>query len=100
MEQLICYLTPGLLITLLHIFKIFLMEDKYNFFEIIWYYLKATIIINIVMILIVLAIYKTWTWDYDITNSFMIKYIIFGSLFGLFLPAIYYKIKVLRRSKK
>ncbi len=99
MEQLICYLIPGILITLFHLLKIYLMEDKFNLFEILWYYIKATIIINIFMILLVFIIYQEWKFDSKITNSFVIKYSILGSIIGLFLPFIYYKIRVLRKTK-
>ena len=96
MGQIICFLTPAILITLLHIFKLFLMEEGYDFFEILGYYLKATLIINIVMILIVFIKYQVWVWNYDITNSFTIKYILLGSFFGLFLPYLYYKVRTLK----
>lgn len=99
MEQLICYLTPAILLTLLHIFKIYLMEEKYNLVEILVYYLKATIIINIVMILIVLILYKVWIWNYSITSSFIIKYVLCGTIFSMFLPYIYYCFRNIRRSK-
>jgi len=100
MNQLICYFTPALLLTLLHLFKIFLMEEKYNIFEIILYYLKATIIINIVMILIVLILYHIFVWNYDISNQFIIKYIICGTIFSLFLPYIYYRFRNIRLKDK
>lgn len=99
MGHILCFLTPAILITLLHIFKIFLMEDKYNFFEILGYYLKASVIINIVMILIVFIRYQVLVWNYEVTNSFIIKYIILGSFLGLFLPYLYYKIRVFKRGK-
>jgi len=100
MGQIICFLTPAILITLLHIFKIFLMEDKYDFFEILGYYLKATVIINIVMILIVFIKYQVWVWNYEVTNSFITKYFLLGSFLGLFLPYLYYKIRTIKRKDK
>ena len=96
-EQLICYLIPGILITLFHIFKLFLLEEKYRFFEILSYYLKATIIINIVMIILVLIKTGDFVWNHDITNGFIIKYIVIGSVLGLFLPYCYYEFRIFKK---
>ena len=93
MEQLICFFGVSILITLLHIFKIFLMEEKYNFFEILGYYLKAAVILNIVLIILVLIIKKYFIWDEELTNGFVINYIVCGSILSLFLPAVYYKVR-------
>lgn len=99
MEQLICIFGVALLITLLHLLKIFLMEDKYEFFEILGYYLKATVILNIVLILFVFIVKRYWIWNEELTNSFVIKYIILGSVISLFLPAFYYKVRKLKNKK-
>ena len=99
MEQIICYLTPAILITLLHIFKLFLLEEKYRIFEILGYYLKATIIINIFMIIVVLIKNNNFIWNLGIKSGFVIKYVILGSIFGLFLPYIYYQVRVLLKKK-
>lgn len=99
MEQIICFLIPAILITLLHIFKLFLLEEKYRPLEIIWYYLKATIIINIFMIIVVLIKNQNFIWNITIKNSFIIKYVILGSIFGLFLPYIYYEVRTLLKKK-
>ena len=99
MGQLICFFTVAVLITLFHIFKLFLMEEGYDFFEILGYYLKATVIINIVMIIIVLIVKKFWIWNEELTNSFVIKYIILGSVIGLFLPKLYYEVRNFKKNK-
>lgn len=100
MDLLICILLPAIFITMLHLLKIFLMEEKYNIIEIIWYYLKALIIINIVMILIVLIVYRVWIWDYSITSQFIIKYVLCGTVFSLFLPYIYYNFRCIMLKNK
>lgn len=97
MEQLICFLGVAVLITLFHLLKLFLMEEKFDFFEILGYYLKATIILNIVLIIIVFIVKGFLIWNEELTNGFVIKYILLGSFLSLFLPALYYKI---RRIKK
>ncbi|MBR1385434.1 MAG: LTA synthase family protein [Bacilli bacterium] len=93
MKLLICIIFPAILITLLHIFKKYLLEEKIEIKELILYYLKASIILNIVMILIVFIIYQVWIWKHDITTGFILKYTGLGNLLGLFLPAFLYKIK-------
>ena len=93
MGQLICFLGVGLLITILHIFKLFLMEEKYDLFEILGYYLKASLIINITLIILVYCIKEYFIWNKELTNGFIINYIVTGSIFSLFLPAIYYKVR-------
>lgn len=93
MEQLICFFGVALLITLLHIFKLFLMEEKYNFFEILGYYLKASVILNIILIILVLIIKNYFIWDEELTSGFVINYIVCGSILSLFLPALYYKVR-------
>ena len=97
MEQLICFFGAGVLITLFHLLKLFLMEEKFDFFEILGYYLKATLILNIVLIIIVFIVKGFLIWNEELTNGFVIKYILLGSFLSLFLPALYYKI---RRIKK
>ena len=99
MGQLVCFLTPAILITLFHLFKIYLMEEKYDFFEILGYYLKATVIINIVMIIIVLIVKHFWVWNEELTNGFVIKYVLLGSFIGLFLPRLYYELRVRKEGK-
>ena len=91
MGQLICFFGVALVITLLHIFKLFLMEEKYDFFEILGYYLKASIILNIVMIFLVYAVMDYLMWNKELTSGFIINYIGCGSILSLFLPAFYYK---------
>lgn len=76
------------------------MEEKFNIIEILWYYLKATLIINLVMILIVLIIYQVFVWNYDITSQFIIKYVICGTVFSLFLPYIYYNFRRIKFKDK
>jgi hypothetical protein len=100
MGQLICFFSVAVLITLLHIFKIFLMEEKYDFFEILGYYLKATLIINIILIIAVLIINRFWIWNKELSNDFVIRYVIAGSIAGLFLPKIYYDVRKIRRKEK
>ncbi len=100
MEQIICYLTPAILLTLLHIFKLFLLEEKYNILEILTYYLKASIIVNIFMILIVLIKCQDFVWNLNITNSFIIKYVLLGSFLSLFLPYLYYEVRTLKNKNK
>ena len=97
MGQLICFFSVALLITLLHIFKRFLMEEGYPFFEILGYYLKATVIINIIMIILVLIVKHYFIWNEELTNGFIINYIVVGSLIGLFLPSLYYKVRKIRK---
>lgn len=99
MGQLICFFAVAVLITLFHLLKLFLMEEKFEFFEILGYYLKATLIINIVMIFIVLIVKHFWIWNEELTNSFVIKYIILGSVLGLFLPKLYYEVRRLKKDK-
>ena len=99
MGQLICFFSVAILITLFHIFKLFLMEEGYDFFDILGYYLKATLIINIVMIFIVLIVKQFWIWNEELTNGFVIKYIILGSVLGLFLPRLYYEVRKIRNNK-
>ena len=74
MGQLICFFTVAVLITLFHILKLFLMEEGYDFFEILGYYLKATVIINIVMIIIVLIVdfYNNITESYYEKKCYML----------------------------
>lgn len=93
MEQLICFFCVALLITLLHIFRLFLMEEKYKFFEILGYYLKASVILNIVLIILVLIIENYFIWNEELTRGFVINYIVCGSIISLFLPAFYYKVR-------
>ncbi len=100
MGQLICFFSVAVLITLFHIFKLFLMEEGYDFFEILGYYLKATVIINIILIIAVLIINKFLIWNKELTNDFIIRYVIVGSLIGLFLPKIYYDVRKLRKKRK
>ena len=101
MEQLTCFLTVAILITLLHLFKIFLMEEKYDLAEILVYYFKATFFINIVMILLVLLIKQYFIWNETLSTGFVINYVVIGSIIGLFLPAFYYKIRHMgEKSKK
>ena len=100
MGQLICFFTVALFITLLHIFKRFLMEEGYDFFEILGYYLKATVILNIVLILLVLIIKRYFIWNEELSNGFIINYIVVGSILSLFLPAIYYKVRHIGKKKK
>lgn len=100
MGQLICFFGVGVLITLLHIFKLFLMEEDYKFFEILGYYLKATLILNIVLILLVLIIKQYFIWNEELTNGFIINYIVCGSILSLFLPAVYYKVRNIGKKKK
>lgn len=100
MGQLICFFSVALLITLLHIFKRFLMEEGYDFFEILGYYLKASIILNIVMILLVLIIKGYFMWNEELSNQFVINYVVVGSIISLFLPAIYYKVRNFGKKKK
>ena len=97
MEQLICFFGVAVLITLFHLLKLFLMEENFDFYEILGYYLKATLIINIVLILAIFLGEKYWMWNKELSNSFVITYIIFGSILGLFLPALYYHIRKLRK---
>ena len=99
MGQLICIFAVGLLITLLHIFKRFLMEEGYDFFEILGYYLKATVKLNILMIILVFIIKGYFIWNEELTNGFVINYVVVGSIFSLFLPAFYYKIRHLGKEK-
>lgn len=96
MGQLICFFTVAVLITLFHILKLFLMEEGYDFFEILGYYLKATVIINIVMIIIVLIVEKFFIWNEELTSGFVIRYVIIGSILGLFLPKLYYEVRNLK----
>ena len=100
MGQLICFFTVAILITLFHIFKRFLMEEGYDFFEILGYYLKATVIINIILIIAVLIINKFWIWNKELSNEFVIRYVIAGSIIGLFLPKLYYDVRKLRKKEK
>ena len=100
MGQLICFFTVAILITLFHIFKLFLMEEGYDFFEILGYYLKATVIINIILIIAVLIINKFWIWNKELSNEFVIRYVIAGSIIGLFLPKLYYDVRKLRKKEK
>ena len=99
MEQLICIFGVAIVITLLHLLKLFLMEEKFDFFEILGYYLKATLIINVVLILSIFFGEKYWIWNVELKNDFVIAYIIIGSILGLFLPALYYKVRKLKRNK-
>lgn len=99
MEQLICIFGVAVVITLFHLLKIFLMEEKFDFFEILGYYLKATVILNIVLILFVFIVKRYWIWNEELTNGFVIKYIALGSIISLFLPAIYYKVRKIKRNK-
>lgn len=100
MGQLICFFSVAALITILHIFKLFLMEEKYDFFEILGYYLKASLIINFIMIILVLIIKQYFVWNENLSDGFVINYVIAGSIIGLFLPALYYKIRNIKKSKK
>ena len=100
MGQLICFFSVAVLITLFHIFKLFLMEEGYDFFEILGYYLKATVIINIILIIAVLIINKFWIWNKELSNEFVIRYVIAGSIIGLFLPKLYYDVRKLRKKEK
>ena len=100
MEQLICIFGVAVVITLLHIFKRFLMEEGYDFFAILGYYLKATVILNIVMVILVLIIKKYFIWNEELTKGFVINYIAVGSILSLFLPALYYKVRNLTKKKK
>ena len=100
MGQLICFFTVAILITLFHIFKRYLMEEGYDFFEILGYYLKATVIINIILIIAVLIINKFWIWNKELTNDFIIRYVVVGSIIGLFLPKLYYEVRKLRKKEK
>ena len=97
MEQLICFFTVAILITLFHLLKLFLMEEKFDFFEILGYYLKATIIINIIIIISIFMINQYWVWNKELTSGFVIEYIIVGSIVGLFLPKLYYEVRRLRK---
>lgn len=99
MEQLICIFGVAVLITLFHLLKLFLMEDKFDFFEILGYYLKATVILNIILVLLVFIVKKYWMWNEELTNGFVIKYILLGSFISLFLPALYYKVRKIKRNK-
>ena len=69
------------------------MEEKYDLFEILVYYFKATFFINIVMILLVLLIKQYFVWNEELSNGFIINYVVIGSIIGLFLPAFYYKLR-------
>lgn len=100
MGQLICFFGVAVVITLLHIFRRFLMEEGYDFFEILGYYLKATLILNIVLIILTFIIKQYWIWNEDLTNGFIINYIICGSIISFFLPALYYKIRHLKKENK
>ena len=97
MEQLICFFGVAVLITLFHLLKVFLMEEKFDFFEILGYYLKATVIINVVLILAIYCGEKYWMWNKELSGDFVIAYIIIGSFIGLFLPAFYYNVRKLRK---
>ena len=99
MEQLICIFGVAIVITLLHLLKLFLMEEKFDFFEILGYYLKATIILNIVLVILTFIIKGYLMWNEELTNGFVIKYIVVGSIISLFLPAFYYKMRKIKRNK-
>ncbi len=90
---LLCILLPGILITLLHLFKKYLLEEDFSLKDTIWYYIKSSIVINIVMLFAVWVNYDRIPYGSDITSHYLIKYALVGSLFGLLLPAIYYKIR-------
>ncbi len=99
MEQLICIFGVAVVITLFHLLKIFLMEDKFDFFEILGYYLKASIILNIILIIFVFIVKGYFIWNKELTGGFVFKYILFGSIISLFLPALYYKVRKIKRNK-
>ena len=99
MEQLICIFGVAVVITLLHLLKIFLMEEKFDFFEILGYYLKATLILNVVLIIIVFASFNYWMWNEELNSDFVFYYILFGSIISLFLPAFYYKLRKIKKNK-
>ena len=52
------------------------------------------------MMTIVFIFYRVIVWNYDITNQFLVKYIICGTIFSLFLPYIYYNFKKVRFNSK
>ena len=99
MEQLICFFGVAIVITLFHLLKIFLMEEKFAFFEILGYYLKATLLLNVVLIPFIFLIKGYWIWNEELTCGFVIKYLILGSIISLFLPAFYYKVRKIKRNK-
>ena len=87
----IIYLLPGILITLFHLLCNFLLEEKITIKDTLLYYLKVSIIINLVMILIMNLEYKKWLWEIRKLDSIAPTYIIYGSILGLFIPYILYK---------
>ena len=76
------------------------MEEGYDFSEILGYYLKATVILNIILIIAVLIINKFWIWNEELSNDFIIRYVIVGSILGLFLPKLYYDVRKMRKKEK
>ena len=90
---LLCIILPGILITLFHLFKRYLLEEEFSLDDTILYYIKSSIIINIVMLFAIWIHYGKIPYREDITGRYIIKYALVGSIFGLFLPAIFYKIR-------
>ena len=92
MREIICYISPAILITVIYFLKYYLIEEKINAFKLIGYYLISSIIINFIMIELIYMKYAlwVWAWDHDISWAFVIKYFLLGSFIGLFLPKLYY----------
>lgn len=69
MKHLLCILTPAIFITLVYIFKKYLLEEKIKFKKLLGYYLGTSVILNILVIFIVYLKYDVFMWNYDITTK-------------------------------
>ena len=98
MKTILCIFLSSILITLVYILKNYLLEEKIKIKDLLKYYLKATILINIVMIFFVKLKYNVFIWEYSITLSFLIKYLLIGNVVGLFLPTFYYYLRTLKNN--
>lgn len=93
MNLLLYFLLPGILITLFHLFCKYLLEEKITIKDTLFYYIKSSIIINIFMILIMYIKYDRWLMDIIKERNVLLKYVLCGSFFGLFIPYLLYKLK-------
>lgn len=97
MKTILTLLSPAVVITLIYVLKKYLLEEDIRFKDLLKYYLISTIIMDIIMVLLVKIKYDVWTWDYNITLSFFIKYFLLGSIISLFLPSFYYDLRDLKK---
>ena len=93
MKLLLCILLPAVLISILYLAYKHINDNKITIKGTVGFYLFSTVIINIIMIVIVFLFKDVFLWKYTLTKSFIIKYVLLGSLIGLIVPFILKKLK-------